>query len=251
MIEAYADGVNLYAAEHPEATLPGLTPVTGADVVAGFAFRTPFFYGFGRTLETLFTSTERPGTTAPGPTGALYPGMDGFNIGSNAAALSPRRTAEGATWLLVNSHQPWVGPVSWYEARIHSDEGWDMTGGVFPGSPFILHGVGPHLGWANTVNLVDLVDVYLLTVNPDNPNQYLFDGEWRDFTRGEARMTVKIWGRSPGSSRARRCAPCKGRCCNCRTAPMRSAMPAWMRSARWFSTTATTRRTTSPHSRRR
>lgn len=194
VIEAYADGVNLYAAEHPEATLPGLTPVTGADVVAGFAFRTPFFYGFGRTLETLFTSTERPGTTAPGPTGALYPGMDGFNIGSNAAALSPRRTAEGATWLLVNSHQPWVGPVSWYEARIHSDEGWDMTGGVFPGSPFILHGVGPHLGWANTVNLVDLVDVYLLTVNPDNPNQYLFDGEWRDFTRGEARMTVKIWG---------------------------------------------------------
>lgn len=84
-----------------------------------------------------------------------------------------------------------------------------MTGGVFPGSPFILHGVGPHLGWANTVNLVDLVDVYLLTVNPDNPNQYLFDGEWRDFTRGEARMTVKIWGRSPGSSRARRCAPCR------------------------------------------
>src|SRR5262249_26023997 len=39
--EAYADGVNYYAALHPEQAKAGLLPLTGKDVVAGFVFKTP------------------------------------------------------------------------------------------------------------------------------------------------------------------------------------------------------------------
>ena len=53
VLEAYADGVNYYAALHPDKVERGLLPLTGKDVAAGFVFRTPFFYGldhvFGRS----------------------------------------------------------------------------------------------------------------------------------------------------------------------------------------------------------
>ena len=197
--EAYAVGFNHYAALHPEQVLPGVIPVTGKDLVAGFVFRTPMFYGFQRHVLALFddegsaSSGPRQGQlaleTLPGTELPLGP------IGSNGIAVAPTRSADGATRLLINSHQPYTGPVAWYEVRLKSEEGWDMAGGVFPGSPLILHGHNRHLGWASTVNRPDLVDVYLLEINPENQNQYRFDGEWHDLEVGEAEISVRIFGR--------------------------------------------------------
>ncbi len=179
VVEAYADGINYYAALHPDQVKPGLLPMTGKDVVAGFVFKTPFFYGLDNTLKKI---------TAPTKDTKKLPS------GSNGLAVAPSRSSDGATRLLVNSHQPYVGAVSWYEAVLQSDEGWHVAGGFFPGTPFMLHGHNEHLGWANTVNDPDLADVYRLTINPANENQYLLDGKWRDFTRTDAAMRVKLFG---------------------------------------------------------
>ncbi len=177
ILNGYADGVNYYAALHPEKVARGFLPVTGRDVAAGFVFKTPFFYGLDRELRKL---TEPAPETKP--------------QGSNGVAVSPLRSADGATRLLVNSHQPYSGPVAWYEAVLESHQGWHVAGGFFPGSPFMLHGHNANLGWANTVNAPDLVDVYRLKINPANPDQYLLDGKWRDFEKKDAAIRVKIWG---------------------------------------------------------
>ena len=179
VIEAYADGVNYYAALHPEKRKDGLLPLTGKDVAAGFVFKTPFFYGLDSLLRKLNTDTG--GKPLP-------------EIGSNGLAVGPHRSADGATRLLVNSHQPYEGPVSWYEVVLQSGEGWHVAGGLFPGSPFMLHGHNEHLGWANTVNDPDLADVYRLTINPANDNQYFLDGKWRDFEKSDAAIRVKLFG---------------------------------------------------------
>jgi len=179
VIEAYADGVNYYAALHPEKLKDGLLPLTGKDVAAGFVFKTPFFYGLDSLLRKLNTDTG--GKPLP-------------EIGSNGLAVGPHRSADGATRLLVNSHQPYEGPVSWYEVVLQSGEGWHVAGGIFPGAPFMLHGHNEHLGWANTVNSPDLADVYRLTINPANDNQYLLDGKWRDFEKSDAAIRVKLFG---------------------------------------------------------
>jgi len=179
VLEGYADGVNYYAALHPDAVKPGLLPLTGKDIAAGFVFKTPFFYGFADTLKKLTADTG---------------GKPALPIGSNGMAVAPQRAADGATRLLVNSHQPYTGPVAWYEAVLESDEGWHVAGGFFPGSPFMLHGHNEHLGWANTVNEPDLVDIYRLVVNPKNDNQYRLDGKWRDFEVQDAAIRVKIFG---------------------------------------------------------
>ncbi|HEU4429125.1 MAG TPA: penicillin acylase family protein [Myxococcota bacterium] len=191
LAEGYAAGVNHYAARHASDALPGLFPLTGVDVVAGFAFKTPFFYGLDRTFSALFADDP----PKPPLRAALSLLTGPHEIGSNAIAVAPRRSADGATRLLVNSHQPYTGPVAWYEVRLQSDEGWEMTGGVFPGSPVVLHGAGPTLGWANTVNLPDLADVYRLEIDPENPDRYRLDGAWRELERGEAVISVKMLGR--------------------------------------------------------
>jgi len=177
VLEAYADGVNYYAATHPKEVAPGLLPLTGKDIAAGFVFKTPFFYGLDGELRRL---------------NDLEP--DPLPKGSNGVAVAPVRSADGATRLLVNSHQPYTGPVAWYEAVVESGEGWHVAGGFFPGAPFMLHGHNAHLGWANTVNNPDLIDTYRLVINPDNRNQYRLDGRWKAFERSEARLRVRLWG---------------------------------------------------------
>ena len=177
VLTAYADGVNYYAARNPGKVKPGLLPLTGKDIAAGFVFKTPFFYGLDSELKRLTNATD-----------------DGLPKGSNGVAVAPSRSSDGATRLLVNSHQPYSGPVAWYEAVVESGEGWHVAGGFFPGSPFMLHGHNAHLGWANTVNNPDLVDIYRLTLNPETKDEYRLDGKWVKFERGTAKLRIKLWG---------------------------------------------------------
>jgi penicillin amidase/acyl-homoserine-lactone acylase len=182
--EAYADGLNHYAALHSTEAIPGIFPVSGKDIVAGSVHKAPLFFGLERILAQLFES-ERPEL---GPTPSV-------SSGSNTFSVSPLRAAGRQTYLAVNSHQPWEGPVTWYEAHLHSEEGWDAVGGLFPGMPVITHGHNRDLGWAFTVNKPDLADVYILAINPDNPNQYRFDGQWLNLEVGTAPIEVRLFGR--------------------------------------------------------
>src|SRR6187402_2810570 len=83
LCEAYADGVNHYAALHPEKVWPGLFPAKGRDVVAGFVHKLPFFFGLDRVLTNLLSEKADAPPLA----------------GSNAFAIAPSRSADGATRL--------------------------------------------------------------------------------------------------------------------------------------------------------
>jgi len=194
VLEAYAAGVNLWCADHAP-RCRGLAPVSAKDIVAGFVARTPFFYGLEEELTKLFADDSEKRAALEGAREAAFRIPRSVEIGSNAMAVAPHRSADGHTRLMVNSHQPYTGPVAWYEARVKSEQGWDMIGGVFPGAPMILHGAGPHLGWAFTVNKPDLVDVFRLQVDDSKrPRSYIFDGAARPFERGKAKFRVKLFG---------------------------------------------------------
>jgi len=114
---------------------------------------------------------------------------------SNAFAVSGTKTKDGSTLLAINAHQPWTGPFGLYEVHLHSKEGWNFVGGVFPGCPIPLSGHNRHLGWAHTVNTPDTVDVYELTMGKDCHLCYLFDGRWYTLERKSVFIAVKIFGR--------------------------------------------------------
>ncbi|MCL6416487.1 acylase [Aestuariirhabdus sp. Z084] len=192
--QAYADGINLYAARHPDEVASYLLPVQGQDLVAGFTFKTPLFYGFDTIIGELFAGESPRALSRHSDTAFQFTRQPQPELGSQGIAVAPHRSGDGVTRLLVNSHQPLSGPVAWYEARLHSEEGWDMAGSTFPGSPIILHGHNRNLGWANTVNKPDLVDIYQLRINPDNPDQYWMDGNWHDLEVRQADILVQLLG---------------------------------------------------------
>ena len=115
-------------------------------------------------------------------------------LASNVMAVGPQRSSDGFTRLWINTHQPWEGPVSWYEAHLVSEEGWDFYGALFPGSPVPLIGHNTFLGWSHTVNEPDLIDVYKLTTNKLNEDQYWFEGYWKDLEVRNVEIKVKIVG---------------------------------------------------------
>jgi acyl-homoserine-lactone acylase len=206
LFEAYAAGLNYYAALHAGQVLsPDLFPVTGKDIVAASVEKSPLFFDLDKTLGELFADT-RQGELSPTPGISFLDPLCGscpswknswFDslYGSNTLAVGPARSNDGSTYLAVNSHQPWEGPVTWYEAHVHSEQGWDMVGALFPATPVIVHGHNQNLGWAFTVNSPDLTDVYVLDINPQDKNQYRFDGQWRNLEVRQAPIKVKILGR--------------------------------------------------------
>ncbi|NIJ61587.1 acylase [Qipengyuania flava] len=218
LFDAYAAGLNEYAATHPgEVKLGNLFPVDGTDVAAGFALRQPFFFGLGNIIEPLVSgkplnrehgpaipvadgssaaptadSSETPSERAPDQVRAhpLPWGEDGALAGSNAFAVTPEKSG-GPTILVSNSHQPWRGGVAWYELVVESEEGWHYAGANFPGSPFPFLGHSEHLGWTNTVNTPDMVDVYRLEMSEDE-SRYRIGGEWRDLEATTVTLPVKL-----------------------------------------------------------
>lgn len=181
LVEAYAQGLNEYAASHPsEQRLRGLFPINGRDIVAGFMLRSPFFFGFDRPLAALIAGETPPRDSGPPD-----------ERGSNAFAVSGRRSADGVTRLIVNSHQPWSGGVTWWEVVVHSDEGWDFAGALFPGAPYPLLGHNRVLGWTNTVNRPDLIDTYRLTLD-DAGTSYKVDGKWLPLETSRVWLRVKL-----------------------------------------------------------
>lgn len=192
-LQAFADGLNYYAARHPDQVNWDFGAVTPQDIVAGHMLRHLLFFGFDGQVREL-TGPERVREISRNEVA-----FNGLPVGSNAFAVAPHYSSDGATRLAINSHQPTTGPVAWYEAHISSDEGLDVMGGVFPGSPSIALGFNRNVGWAATVNQPDLFDVYVLDINPDNPDQYLLDGKWRELEVSSVDIDVTLWGLLPWS----------------------------------------------------
>lgn len=199
LLDGFAAGVNYYAALHHDEVDTRHFPVRGRDIAAGFAHKIPLFMGLNRALEAINTRADlkvgdkvewrlENQAEAGAPDSA---GLSAYNmVASNAHAVGRRRSADGIVRLNINSHQPWTGPVAWYEAHVRSDEGWNMIGGTFPGGPVIFHGHNESLGWAHTVNFPDLWDIYRLDTDPARPGEYRVDGQWRKFD--VARQTIRI-----------------------------------------------------------
>ena len=203
-ISAFVDGINYYAALHPEQTNPSIFPITEKDVIAGYMLRHLLFFGFDASITELF-EPQRQRPVSRGPADAdqqARPMAEGVTIGnlpvgSNAIAVSSPFTVDGATRLAINSHQPTTGPVAWYEAHIQSKEGLNVMGGLFPSSATIGVGFTENLAWGATVNKPDLVDIYVLDMDPNDPMRYKLDGEWKSLDAKDIEIEVKLFGFLP------------------------------------------------------
>jgi acyl-homoserine-lactone acylase len=179
LVQGYVSGLNAYAKAHPhEVKYKKTFPFSEKDYMTAVMFSVAVFCGVDNVLPQIL--------------GEKVQTIPGFaSKGSNAFAFHPSKTTTGEAFLAINAHQPLEGPTAFYEAHLQSDEGWNILGGLLPGSCVILHGTNENLGWAHTVNYPDKIDVYQLQMNPDNNNQYKFDNEWVDLEVQKTKLKVK------------------------------------------------------------
>ena len=191
-LDAFAAGFNAFAEQHPERVNLDVLPVTPQDVIAAHMFRHLLFYGFEQPITALRAETRQfEISDAPElPNTAI-------TLGSNATAIAPSRSRDGSTMLMINSHQPLTGPVSWYEAHLQSGEGLNVMGGLFIGAPTLGVGFSEHHGWGATVNQPDLVDIFVLDIDPEDDNRYRVDDDWLTLEEFDIPIKVLLWGWLP------------------------------------------------------
>jgi acyl-homoserine-lactone acylase len=100
--------------------------------------------------------------------------------GSNGVGLGRDATVDGTGMLLANPHQGWNGTSRFYAFHQTLPGELNIVGANVIGRPQVGFGTTEHVAWTSTVSTAPRNTFYQLTLNPGNPTQYLFDGEFRD-----------------------------------------------------------------------
>lgn len=228
-LAAYLDGINQYQSSHDaplEFDLLGITkrPFTAQDTiaVAGYlaysfaeAFRTEPALTYVRDklgadyLKVFDLEWHPEGVVTAGTTAAMNhhdwqklgqlaqlshqaletAGLPQFE-GSNAWAISGKRTLSGKPLLAGDPHIGFSAPSVWYEAHL-SLPGFELYGHHQALIPMALLGHSQQFGWSLTMFENDDIDLIAEKVNPGNANQVWYQGQWVDMQSHEETILVK------------------------------------------------------------
>jgi len=184
LLEGACQGANAYAATHPEEVwFQKALPITPQEVIIGYMLGQSLMAGVDGVIRGIMDGSYNR---------VFQREYNDTGIGSNAYAIHSSLSGTGETYLAINSHQPIEGILSWYEAHVCSEEGWNIHGSLFHGGVSIFHGTNEHLAWAHTTGDLDMADVYELEMHPRKKNLYRFDGEWLKLETGKARLKVAL-----------------------------------------------------------
>ncbi len=103
-------------------------------------------------------------------------------LGSNAYAIGEQAAQGNAGLLFGNPHFPWQGQQRFFMFHLTLPGEYDVMGAALGGLPAPVIGFTRNVAWSHTVSTGSRFNFYELTLNPDNPLEYLFDGEWREIT---------------------------------------------------------------------
>lgn len=159
ILDGYASGYNRYVEKHRSELPDWVKPIDAVDIIAhGRRMIIMEFYmrDIGRVIGTIKNTQPQPG--------------------SNMWAIGKERSESGNGLLLGNPHLPWVGGYLFYEAQMTVPGKLNFHGAGFLGFPTVALGFNDTLGWSHTVNPNDPNDIYELTLDPENPEAYIYDG---------------------------------------------------------------------------
>ncbi len=112
-------------------------------------------------------------------------GDTGADIGSNNWVIGGSRTASGKPLLANDMHLSEQMPSIWYEVHLECtnpgpDCPFNVMGFSFAGVPGVIAGHTNRVAWGFTNVGPDVQDLYIEKINPNNPNQYEYQGQWVD-----------------------------------------------------------------------
>jgi len=109
----------------------------------------------------------------------------GEGLGSNNWVIAGSRTETGMPLLANDPHLGIQMPSIWYEIGLHCEPigpncPYNVVGVSFASSPGVIIGHNDHIAWGVTNLGPDVQDLFIERINPQNPNQYEYQGEWLD-----------------------------------------------------------------------
>ena len=107
-------------------------------------------------------------------------GLDIFN-GSNNWAVAPSKSKTGSPIVANDMHLSLNVPGIWFQIHQYVKDTLDVEGLALPGEPLVIVGHNDSIAWGMTNTYVDNLDYYEERVNPDDSNQYWFNGQWHNF----------------------------------------------------------------------
>jgi acyl-homoserine-lactone acylase len=186
VLNGYSQGLNAYAESHPkEIFVRKLFPITPKDVLTYSILQLAVGCGVDEALKKIYRGKMPL---------AQEMVMEHESDGSNAFAFNSKITEDKNVYLAINTHHPLEGQVSWYEVHMASEEGLNIVGSLFPGSPVIFTGINENLGWTHTVNHPDRLDVYQLQLRSANSLDYNVDGVWHTLKEETVKLRIKLPG---------------------------------------------------------
>ena len=139
------------------------------------------------TTEPALTSTHASSESIEDQIGALIGVSHGA---SNEWVVAGSRTVTGKPILANDPHLELGAPILWYLARIVTPEG-SVKGGTLPGTPIVLLGQNNSIAWGFTTADTDVQDLFIETVDPSNPSQYLTPDGAKPFETRDETIHVK------------------------------------------------------------
>jgi penicillin amidase len=203
-LDAYADGVNAYLAQHrgawpPEFVLLNYRPEPWSPVDSllwGRLMALQLANNGGDELvsgklkaalpDDLFRLLTRRGTNT-----STMDAPANTNAASNNWAVAGSRTASGKPILANDPHLGLLAPSTWYLARLETPSG-TLIGATAPGLPLLIIGSNGHVAWGFTTTMSDVEDIFDEKLDPQDANRYLTPSGSQPFeTRSEI---IKIKG---------------------------------------------------------
>jgi penicillin amidase len=111
--------------------------------------------------------------------------------GSNNWVVSGEKSETGKPLFANDMHLGLDVPGIWYQMHQVVRDTLNVTGISVPGAPWIIAGHNEDIAWGLTNMYVDDIDLYLETINPDNPDQYRLDGEWKSLDVHQETIHIK------------------------------------------------------------
>ncbi|MFC0302586.1 penicillin acylase family protein [Virgibacillus soli] len=112
-----------------------------------------------------------------------------FN-GSNNWVVSGEKTASGLPLLADDPHLGLATPSIWLQMHLETAE-MNVSGVIFAGVPGIILGHNENVAWGVTNTGPDVQQLYMEKRNPDNHEEFMFEGEWERATIHHEPIKVK------------------------------------------------------------
>ncbi len=107
----------------------------------------------------------------------VYDNSKTFDLGSNNWVISGAKSATGKPILANDPHREIENPG--LRTFVHLvAPGYNVIGMTEPGLPGVSVGHNENIAWGFTILNTDQQDIYIETIDPTNPDRYMYKGQW-------------------------------------------------------------------------